>query len=335
VKYLLLLILLVPSVWFFLYPFPEIEITPWYNNADAALSITFDDCDENQYLLAHPLMEQYGMRGSFGVVTSWVGKTVEEPEKVVIRRMSWEQIENLGDNEISSHSHTHTVLTGLSEEELLCEIEESKRLIEKHTGVPCITMHYPYSQTNESVKKALRDKGYLCARTLESAINSDPDLYEISSYAIFDDDHPSHEDLEEAVVETQETGGWIVLMYHHIDEHPEKYSTGPDLPLCLTPATFEEHMQLFSSTNFWIAQLGEVARYTVQKASCEIAVKRSFSKVTVLVRSAYDLPLTLKVQLNWWRARVEGSLTDGVYTGETIYLNVLPNKEVVIYREWI
>ncbi|MCK4637264.1 MAG: hypothetical protein KAT49_05235, partial [Methanomicrobia archaeon] len=74
-RYLLSLIFIIPILVIFMYLYADIEVTEWYNNADAALSVTFDDCDENQYQLAHPIMEKYSIRGSFGIVTSWVGKT--------------------------------------------------------------------------------------------------------------------------------------------------------------------------------------------------------------------------------------------------------------------
>ncbi|MEA1992959.1 MAG: polysaccharide deacetylase family protein, partial [Euryarchaeota archaeon] len=203
-KYLVSLIFLLIILSSFIYPSADVKVAEWYGNADGALSITFDDGDENQYLLAYPLMEKYGIKGSFGIVTSWVGKTVEEPENVLIRRMSWEQICSLGDSEIASHSCTHALLTECNEKELLAEIHNSKRIIEGHTKKKCITMHYPYSQTNEEIKEILENSGYLCARTLDSKINTDPDLYEIASYAAFDDAHPSLEELKELINETKE-----------------------------------------------------------------------------------------------------------------------------------
>jgi len=315
----------------FVYPYGDIEITEWYRNADAALSITFDDCDESQYLIAYPIMEKYNIRGSFGVVISWVGKTIEQPEGIFIKKMTWEEIRDLGDNEISSHSCTHKLLTELNKEDLLFEIQESKRIIEEETGKKCITMHYPYSKTNEYIKETLEESGYLCARTLESKINKNPDLYEISSYAIFDDNHPSLEELKNLLEECKKERGWVVIMYHHIDENPENYTTGSYLPLCITPETFDAQMKLFSSENLWIASLGEVSSYLRQKETCTIQVKKSLTRIKIIVESEYDIPLTLKIKINWWKVKVEGSLNDGEYSG-SFYLNVVPNKEIVICR---
>lgn len=316
----------------FVYPYADIEITEWYNNADAALSITFDDCDENQYLIAYPLMEKYNVRGSFGVVISWVGKTIEQPENIFIKRMTWEEIRKLDDNEISSHSCNHKLLTEINEEDLLFEIQKSKRIIEEETGKKCITMHYPYSKTNEDIKEILEESGYLCARTLESKINKDSDLYEISSYAIFDDTHPSLKELEDLLKVCKKERGWVVIMYHHIDENPENYTTGSYLPLCITPETFDAQMKLFSSENLWIAPLGEIASYLKEKETCTIKVEKSLTRIKIVIVSEYDAPLTLKIRVNWWKVKVEGSLNDGEYSG-SFYLNVVPNKEVVIYRK--
>ena len=332
-KWMIFILSLIFILLFFSYPYADIEITEWYNNAGGALSITFDDCDENQYLIAYPIMRKYGIRGSFGVVTSWVGKTVEQPENIFIKRMSWDEIRDLGDNEISSHSCNHKLLTELNEKDLLFEIQESKKIIEKQTGKRCITMHYPFSRTDENIKNILKQSGYLCARTLESEINRDPDLYEVSSYAVFDDDHPSLAELNELLDLCIKERGWIVLMYHHIDENPQKYTTGTYLPLCVTPETFEEQMKLFSSKDIWIAPLGEVAIYLREKRECEIEIEKSFTKIKLFIKSDYNVPLTLKINLSWRRVRVKGSLNDGEYSG-SFYLNVLPNREIVIYREF-
>lgn len=317
-----------------MYLYADIEVTEWYNNADAALSVTFDDCDENQYQLAYPIMEKYSIRGSFGIVTSWVGKTIEQPEGIFIKKMNWEEIKKLNAHEIASHSCSHPLLTELDEKKLLFEIRESKRIIEEKTGKKCVTMHYPYSETDENIKRILEASGYICARTLESKINTDPDFYEISSYAIFDDDHPSLEELTDLLKACRKERGWVVIMYHHIDESPEDYTTGSYLPLCLTPETFEKQMQLFSSENLWIAPLGEVSSYLKQKETCTIHVKKSLTRIKIIVESEYNIPLTLKIKLNWWKVKVEGSLTDGEYSG-CFYLNVLPNKEIVIYRKLV
>lgn len=137
--------------------------------------------------------------------------------------------------------------------------------------------------------------------------------------------------LKNLLEECKKERGWVVIMYHHIDENPENYTTGSYLPLCITPETFDAQMKLFSSENLWIASLGEVSSYLRQKETCTIQVKKYLTRIKIIVESEYDIPLTLKIKINWWKVKVEGSLNDGEYSG-SFYLNVVPNKEIVICR---
>jgi len=54
-------------------------------------------------------------------------------------------------------------------------------------------------------------------------------------------------------------------------------------------------------------------------------------QIKIIVESEYDIPLTLKIKINWRKVKVEGNLNDGEYSG-SFYLNVVPNKEIVICR---
>ncbi len=334
-KYLLFILFVLSSFLSPSFPGVEVEVTPWYHNAEGALSVTFDDCDETQYLVAAPIIEKYDIRGTFGVVTSWVGKMVEEPKGVRIQKMTWKQIQELSvTHEIASHTCTHPNLAMLCKEALLTEIQDSKRLIEEHTRKECIAMHYPLSRTNNVVKRTLRDSGYLCARSYENRINTDPDLYEISSYAIFSDNDPSLGDLQAMIRETRGKNGWMVLMYHHISNYPENYSVNASVPLCVTPETFEFQMQLLSSSDLWIAPLGKVATYIQQRETCTIDVIPSFGYVKIRVNTPFDHPLTIRVHHDWKEVKVKGSLSDSVYTTDTFYLDVQPNTEIILYRVW-
>jgi len=65
-----------------------------------------------------------------------------------------------------------------------------------------------------------------------------------------------------------------------------------------------------------------------------LATNKFITKIKIVVKSDYDVPLTLKVKLNWGKVKVEGSLNDEEYSG-SFYLNVVPNKEIVIYRRFV
>ncbi len=82
--------------------------------------------------------------------------------------MTWDEVRGMVEagQLIGSHTHTHPMLTTLTEAESLAELQKSKALLEEHTGVPCLTMSYPNGESenfNEIHIQQLRELGYRCA----------------------------------------------------------------------------------------------------------------------------------------------------------------------------
>ena len=107
------------------------------------ISIAFDDEYQNQYLYAFPLMQQYGLAGTFYVRTDNIGGA---------GYMTVSQLRNLENagNEIGSHSHTHVAFTSLSEAEIRYECEQSKQILEDN-GFTVTNFAYPNGPTNDTV----------------------------------------------------------------------------------------------------------------------------------------------------------------------------------------
>jgi peptidoglycan/xylan/chitin deacetylase (PgdA/CDA1 family) len=105
------------------------------------VSITFDDGGEHQYNSFFPILEKYGLTGTFYVVTSWIGR-----EGI----LNWNHLAKLYScgNEIGSHTHTHRNLIGLSREALDFELYASLMSLRRFD---CKTLAYPYGGYNRQV----------------------------------------------------------------------------------------------------------------------------------------------------------------------------------------
>ena len=106
--------------------------------------ITFDDGFTSNYNLAVPILEEFGFKATFFIITDRCGED---------GFMTWEQIIDLSrrkdDNGISlfdigSHSCSHPDLGSFSEEQLRYELGNSKNIIERHIEKPCISFAIPY-----------------------------------------------------------------------------------------------------------------------------------------------------------------------------------------------
>jgi peptidoglycan/xylan/chitin deacetylase (PgdA/CDA1 family) len=117
------------------------------------VSLTFDDGNEHQYTGFFPILKKYDLRGTFYVVTSWIG----QPDI-----LNWNQLTELHEagNEIGSHTHTHPNLKGLPEEVVDFELKTSFKALNRFD---CKTLAYPCGEYNRTVISCAK-KYYMAAR---------------------------------------------------------------------------------------------------------------------------------------------------------------------------
>ena len=69
-----------------------------------------------------------------------------------------------------SHSHQHTILTTLSDDELNMELTKSREILEKIIGEKINFISYPNGDADERVKQACRNTGYKCGYTTNKEV---------------------------------------------------------------------------------------------------------------------------------------------------------------------
>lgn len=92
--------------------------------------------------------------------------------------MNWQQLRTLVDAgmTIGAHSHSHRILSYLSNQELDFELSHSKSLLESELNIGINTLSYPVGGAhtyNEIVSRKARDLGYKSAFSFSSKINHD------------------------------------------------------------------------------------------------------------------------------------------------------------------
>jgi peptidoglycan/xylan/chitin deacetylase (PgdA/CDA1 family) len=138
---------------------------------------TFDDGFLDTYEVAAPMLAERGFAGFVfvlprhlddGAPLAWpevAGEVRRQPE--VMRSMTWAMAEELAAAgwEVGSHTLSHPRLTGLGDEQLRHELEESRRLVAARLG-RCDTLAYPFGAWDERVERATAAAGYEFAFTL-------------------------------------------------------------------------------------------------------------------------------------------------------------------------
>jgi peptidoglycan/xylan/chitin deacetylase (PgdA/CDA1 family) len=144
---------------------------------DKVVVVTFDDGYAST-LAARPVLEELGYPATIFVVTRFV----ESGEPLVwhgieewstdetrheLNPLSWAELERLVEEgwEVGSHTVTHPLLTGVDDDVLAAELEDSRSAIAKKLG-RCETIAYPYGRADSRVAEAALRAGYLAGCTL-------------------------------------------------------------------------------------------------------------------------------------------------------------------------
>ena len=129
--------------------------------------LTFDDGFEEHHRLVAPILEKYGFRGVFNIITSSIGKGEVDTKLGRRSYLSWEQVRDLQNrgHEIASHTLTHPDLKWLAEhgqtDKLRRELVESRDAIQRETGVAPRYLCHPFCQTNFEVEEMIREEGMI------------------------------------------------------------------------------------------------------------------------------------------------------------------------------
>jgi peptidoglycan/xylan/chitin deacetylase (PgdA/CDA1 family) len=188
------------------------------------VSIAFDDGYQNQYDYAFPVMQEYGVPGTFYVRTDKIG---------VSGYMTSTQLQALQvtGNEIASHSHTHPILTSLSETEIRYQCEHSKQILESY-GLTISNFAYPDGMTNSTVD-AIVSQYYRSGRTayVEPYLMEVPtSQFRVAGFNAETADYTALSLLKNMVDQVQAANGWAIIFFHNIIPHiyTQEYTTSTE-----------------------------------------------------------------------------------------------------------
>jgi peptidoglycan/xylan/chitin deacetylase (PgdA/CDA1 family) len=145
-------------------------------NAGRFVAVTFDDAFLSAFEHGFPILEQLRVPATMFAVTDYAGtdrllafghrtEDIGGPRESELRGMSWEQLEQLAAAgwEIGSHTRTHPSLTSLSDADLADELRGSKQVLEERLGRPCVSLAFPFGDTDDRVRRAAAEAGYVAA----------------------------------------------------------------------------------------------------------------------------------------------------------------------------
>ncbi len=129
--------------------------------------LTFDDGYEDMYTHALPILQKYGMVGTFYIITGFVGTN---------GFLTWDQLSEMqkAGMEIGGHTVHHVFLANLPMNMAKEEIEKCKSELEKHLGNKITSFAYPFNDHNKTVEKLVEQAGYTNAVIVDIHYGDDP-----------------------------------------------------------------------------------------------------------------------------------------------------------------
>ena len=134
--------------------------------------ISFDDTDEEQYRIGVAIMNQYGFKGVYFIMTIAMNRH---------RYMRKEEIKNLSDSGhvIAGHTWDHHMITEYTGADWDTQLVKPKLQLEAITGKPVEYFAYPFGLWNAAAIPELKSRGYKMAFILSTKRDDAEPLYTI------------------------------------------------------------------------------------------------------------------------------------------------------------
>jgi peptidoglycan/xylan/chitin deacetylase (PgdA/CDA1 family) len=134
--------------------------------------LSFDDADLSQFDVAKPVLDQYGFKGIFFIMTVVLNKP---------GYMSREQVRQLSDegHVIGSHTWDHMNVKKLAPEDWAIQIDKPSRQLSEITGKRVEYFAYPFGLWDRRAAAGIRDRGFRAAFQLSARRDSTLPLYSI------------------------------------------------------------------------------------------------------------------------------------------------------------
>lgn len=345
----------------------SVMVKTWADDKKSAFSFSFDDAKITQFTNARPILDQYGLKGTFYIVTDNVRDVTPYWEYGL-----WWQFDSLAHegHEIAAHTVTHTELNTIpvgdtvTPNTIAYEMYQSKKIIEqKIPGFKCISFAYPYctyDNTIIGVAQNYFESARTCGSYSDPSNISGTDFFQIQAVDIYFD-HPRGITTDDdafyvytfnVINQSIDTRGWANFFAHDIlpwDEIPD--TSGSDTTKLST--YFMDKLCNWvkaesDSGNIWEETIGNVTRYIKERENFTSNVVSSTSTqielstaIGALDQGIYNYPLTIDIAVpsDWPAVTVKQGniiIADSLIpNGSTniVRINIVPGKENVILTE--
>ena len=236
----------------------------WPEGKKMGLCLTFDDARLSQADKGIPLLDKYGVKGTFYVSVNSMFQRIEKWRAAV-----------MNGHEVGNHSLVHPCTGNFSwtagrelENYTLDRMEEELRsasqIIKDSLGIEAVSFAYPCGQT--FVGKGLNTKSYVpvVASLFESGRGwldegpNDPSFCDMAQLTGMELDGKSFDDIKKLIDAAKSTGKWLILAGHEMNVSGNQTSLLATLEAICAYATDP-------ANEIWIDNVHNIASYILEK----------------------------------------------------------------------
>jgi beta-glucosidase len=237
----------------------------WPEGKKMGLSLSFDDARLSQADKGIPLLDKYGVKGTFYV----------SPGSMEQRLEAWKKAVKNG-HEIGNHSIVHpctgnfdwsrgSALEDYTLTKMYNELDSANKIVEKDLGVKPVSFAFPCGQT--FVGRGENTKSYIplvaslfeSGRLWQSEGPNDPAFCDMSQLTGMEMDGKSFDQVKELIETAKSTGKWLILAGHEINEGGNQTTLLPTLEAICKYA-------LDPANGIWIDNVHNIAAYVKSKS---------------------------------------------------------------------
>lgn len=190
--------------------------------SEGMVSFSFDDGYASVYDNARPILNAANIKASLYIVSTYLDGT--DPLYMDTTQML---ALNQDGHEIGSHTRTHAFLSQATPARLKREVTDSRTELLAMGATPVTTFAYPYGDYSQAVVQAVKDAGYIGARSVESGYNDKAaDKFLLMDQHVTVDVVPDQVKawIDHAIAQKK----WLILEFHQQDYSGELYSNTPE-----------------------------------------------------------------------------------------------------------
>lgn len=206
------------------------------------ISITFDDGWQTDYQHGAQELNTFGYRGTF-----YINPATIDTKDI----MTTAEIQNLvaRGHQLASHSYEHKDLTTLNHKALSYQLLESQIYLKKITKSQTIDFASPYGKTDPDVTTYIKQY-YRSHRGTEDGINTRQNFDPYNLRVMFMGASTSLKNLQEAITDAKTHNGWLILVYHSVNDTPVNTHT-------IAPQRFQSQLQIIQDNGIVVSTVSD------------------------------------------------------------------------------